>query len=118
MTALSSLAPLLLVALAVTLNLVSAALLKELVGVDGRSWLLIFAALGLVALVNVLRFAIWGMAHQRYPLSRTYPLSCLFFPMILMLSYWYGEEVGARQVLGSLVVTGGVFWLVWIDRSS
>ena len=44
-------------------------------------------ALGLIALailVNVLKFVFWGYLHKRFDLSKTYPLTAIFFPLIFL----------------------------------
>lgn len=93
----------------VLIQILVAVLLKELADRSGTgSWLwpalVLSAALGL----NGLRFAIWGYTHKYFPLSRSYPLTALFFPCILALSTWYGEAVGLRQALGVVAIMVGI----------
>lgn len=72
----------------------------------------VVAILGAVALHGI-RFVIWGYAHRRYPLSLTYPLTALFFPLVLVLAYWRGEAVGMAQVGGTILITAGVALTAW-----
>ena len=106
--------PLLVMLLAVALQIAGAAVLKALAdGADRAS--LAFAAVGIgaVVLLNLLRIAVWGAAHRRYPLSRTFPLSALFFPAMLLLALAHGDAVGLLQVSGAVLVTCGASWLTW-----
>lgn len=99
------------VTLTVLLQLVGAALLKQ-ASLSVRLGLLlpvifILAAFG----VQGLRFLLWGYAHKRWPLSLTYPLTAVFFPLLIALAAVYGEPVKAQQWLGGLCITAGVAWL-------
>jgi len=102
---------LLVVGSVVGLNAISAVLLKTIA--DHRSLGVSIVLLGLsgVFVINVLRFVLWGVAHRRYPLSETYPLTSLFFPLMLVISWRYGDPLGPKQILGTLLITGGVVWL-------
>ncbi|TYO99022.1 Small Multidrug Resistance (SMR) protein [Geothermobacter ehrlichii] len=106
--------PLLVVFFAILLNIIGAVLLKTMASRPDLSLWLLIGGVVLVAAVNILRFLVWGLAHKKYPLSKTYPLSSLFFPMILIVSYFYGEEIRSGQILGGAIVTIGVFWIAWI----
>jgi len=102
--------PLLVVFVAVALNILCAVLLKTVADLgDVSPWVLI-ASIGVVAALNGLRFLVWGVAHRKYPLSLSYPLSSMFFPMMLGVSYLYGDPVQATQVLGTGLITVGVLW--------
>lgn len=103
-----TLLPLMLVTTAVVLNIASAIVLKEAVELTDPTMLLLIGLLALVVLINLLRVGFWAAIHRRYRLSDSYPLTALFFPMILLLSLFYGEEIGAYKVLGTLLITIGV----------
>lgn len=99
---------------AVALQIGAAALLKTLA--DSRSRLTLLALLGGIAAVmalNAARFAVWGLAHRRFPLSTVYPLSALFFPALLLLAFAFGDPIRAREVAGAAFVTAGSAWLAW-----
>ncbi len=102
--------PVLVVFGAVALNIICAVLLKT--AADRQTSLLMLAGIiGLVAALNGLRFLVWGVAHKKYPLSLSYPLSSMFFPLMLGVSYLYGEPVQANQVIGTGLITAGVLWV-------
>ena len=97
---------------AVALQVVGAVLLKTIAD-RHDSWTIVVIGLGLAAVgaVDVARLIVWGVAHRRFPLSTTFPLSSLFFPAMLGVAYLYGDEVGALQLAGAALITGGVAWL-------
>ena len=97
---------------AVVLQVTGAVLLKTIADRQD-SWSLAVLALGLAAVgvVDVVRLIVWGFAHRRFPLSTTFPLSSLFFPAMLGVAFLYGDEVGALQLAGAALITGGVAWL-------
>lgn len=104
-----------LVSVAVGLNLASAIVLKEAADLKHASLLIITALIALVALINLLRVAFWAAIHRRFRLSDSYPLTSLFFPMILALSALYGEEIGLAKLLGTTIITLGVLVLMGGD---
>ena len=103
--------PLLVVFIAVTLNILSAVTLKTIADLQETSLLILGGAVALVVALNGLRFLIWGVAHKRYPLSLSYPLSSMFFPLMLGVAYLYGEPVQTTQVAGTCLITVGVLWM-------
>jgi multidrug transporter EmrE-like cation transporter len=58
----------------------------------------------LVLLLNLFRLIIWGFINKRYDLSKTYPVTTLFFPIIYVISLWKGET----QLLGNKLVGMGL----------
>jgi len=113
-SALSRTGPLLVMLLAVGLQVAGAIVLKTLADrVDYTSATMAALGIGAVVALNLLRVGVWGAAHRRYPLSQTFPLSALFFPAMLLLALAYGEEAGARQVIGAVLITAGASWLTW-----
>ena len=96
----------------VVIQLLVAALLKELAMRDvSTAWILVVLA-SAVAL-NGLRFLVWGYTHRHYPLSHSYPLTALFFPCILLVSAWYGEPIRAAQIVGVGVMMLGLGLTTW-----
>lgn len=101
------------VTLTVLLQLVAAALLKQ-AAVDSRlGYLLPAVLIGLALGVHAVRFVLWGYAHRRWPLSMTYPMTAVFFPMIIVMALAYGEPIHATQAVGALLVAAGVAWLTF-----
>lgn len=72
-----------------------------------------YVAIGLLgALVMVLafgRFLLWGAMHRRYPLSLSYPVSAVIFPLVVLMAWGYGEPVSSDQAIGAILVSIGVF---------
>lgn len=103
--------PLFVVIATVVLNLVAAAVLKyAALSYDTAR------AISVLAVITVLgiqggRFLLWGYAHRRWPLSHTYPLSAIFFPLILALGVFYGEPVTIKKLVGAILITVSVAWI-------
>ncbi|MDH3193661.1 MAG: hypothetical protein OEY55_08810 [Acidimicrobiia bacterium] len=64
--------------------------------------------LALAGLLGLGQFFLWRKAHERYPLSVTYPFTGLTFPMALVVAALYKEQVGVTHVVATLLVTVGV----------
>lgn len=103
--------PLLIVLAAVIVNIIGAVVLKELAMRPELQVGWILSGLALVIFVNGFRFFIWSLAHSRYPLSTTFPFTSLFFPLLLLVSYYYGDPLPWTKFLGTALITAGVFWL-------
>lgn len=99
--------------IAVLLNVLSAVVLKSIADQNNPNLLLLATALIVALGLNGLRFLVWGYANRRFPLSNTYPLTSLFFPVMLAVSYAYKDPVTAAQWVGTIFITAGVFWQAW-----
>ena len=101
------------VSVTVLLQLLGAALLKQ-AAIAAHGLLFVPAALITAAFgVQGVRFLLWGYAHRHWPLSMTYPMTAVFFPLLIGLAAWYGERVSLDQWLGGLLITGGVAWITF-----
>ena len=101
--------PLLLMLAASVLTVTSGVILKE----GGQASTLWLAGLAIVAagFVNIIRLIVWRTAHRLYPLSLTYPLTGLSFPMVLAVSAWYDEPVGPTQLIAVVLIAVGVSYI-------
>ena len=101
--------PLILMLAASVLTVSSGVILKE----GGHASTLWLAGLAILAagVVNVVRLVVWRTAHRLYPLSLTYPLTGLSFPMVLAVSAWYDEPVGLTQVMAVVLIAVGVSFI-------
>jgi multidrug transporter EmrE-like cation transporter len=93
-------------------NVASGLLLKTLAD-HASGWLITGIGFAIVFILNGVRLVIWLLANRRFPLSTTYPLTSLFFPIMLGISYAYGEPVDMLKIVGTLLIASGVFWLGW-----
>lgn len=100
--------PLALVGVAVLLNVAAAVILKLLTIYPSNGSALIGIGILIVIGLNGARFLLWGGIHRRFPLSRTYPLTALFFPLILLVAYLFGEPVRLQQIGGTILICLGV----------
>jgi drug/metabolite transporter (DMT)-like permease len=98
--------PVVLIGTASILNVVSGVILK-VAGSSTEAVTLLFAV-GAAFAVNLARFLIWRTAHQRYPLSLTYPLTGLAFPFFLLASLLFDEPVGWPQIVATALIAVGV----------
>ena len=62
--------PVAVVLFAVSLNVFSGIILKSLADRPSISYAILAVGVGLVMLLNGLRFIAWSIAHKRYPLTR------------------------------------------------
>lgn len=104
----SRLLPLGLVLVTVALQLVAAWILDVTAKSESRLDLMAAGAVLAAVFLHGIRFIVWGFAHRRFPLSLTYPLTALFFPFVLALSYWRGEGISWFQIGGTALITLGV----------
>jgi drug/metabolite transporter (DMT)-like permease len=96
----------------VSMQLASALLLKLAPEPASGRFVWIGVLLGGVLALNVMRFVVWGAVHARFPLSVAYPASALFFPGIVAMAWWFGEQVGPAQIAGAALVMTGVVILL------
>ena len=96
--------------LVVNLNLFGAWVLKKTAELDVIS-LTAVCLIGLVIFINIGRFLLWGWMHKRFDLSKSYPLTAIFFPLVALLSIVNGEIISVTQWIGILFITIGVVWL-------
>jgi drug/metabolite transporter (DMT)-like permease len=98
---------------AVGLNISAAILMKLLANQTRIAILLLLLGIGLVVLLNGLRLVVWMFANKRFPLSTMYPLTSIFYPLMLIVSYFFGEKITSYQIFGTFLIALGVFWLGW-----
>lgn len=103
--------PLALVMATIVLQLAAAWVLAGVATSRREAVLLAIGAIAASIALNLLRFFLWRIIHQRYPLSHSYPLTALFFPCILALSWLRGDPVSLPQVAGTLLITAGALAL-------
>ena len=103
--------PVALVMATIVLQLAAAWVLAGVAASRRGALLLAMGAVAASIALNLLRFFLWRIIHQRYPLSHSYPLTALFFPCILALSYLRGDSVSLPQVAGTLLITAGALAL-------
>ena len=105
------------VLIAVILNISSALLLKTLADIDNITLIVLVMGIGGAIALNALRFAVWGYAHNKFPLSTTYPISSMFFPLMLLVAYIYGDPISLHKIIGTCLITTGVMWLMLRTKS-
>ncbi len=101
------------VTVTVLLQLTGAALLKQATLAVHLSLLITAVFIAAAFGVQSARFLLWGYAHRHWPLSMTYPMTAIFFPLLIVLAMLYGEQVAPHQWLGGLLITAGVAWITF-----
>jgi drug/metabolite transporter (DMT)-like permease len=74
---------------------------------------LLVLGIGFVIFLNGLRMLVWMFANRAFPLSTMYPLTSIFYPLMLGVSYYFNERITPLHVAGTFFITLGVFWLGW-----
>jgi len=92
------------------------------------SWLAEWRSLGLAPTVVLLgllgvivihgcRFGVWWWVHRRMDLSRSAPLTAMFFPAILLTEIARGGNPSWAQIGGVLLITVGAAWATAIQET-
>lgn len=110
--------PLTLVILTLIIGVVSAAILDTLANTNSLSLIAFIKGILLVLCVNVSRLVLWNYIHKHYPLSKSYPMTALFFPLILGLAVYKGDATTVAQFVGVAFITLGVYQLSKVERGS
>ncbi|HET7396343.1 MAG TPA: hypothetical protein VFK12_07875 [Gammaproteobacteria bacterium] len=100
----------------VLLQLLGAILLKQATRTVNMGFIFPVVFIAIAFGVQGMRFLLWGYAHRRWPLSVTYPMSAVFFPLLIAVAALYGEKIAVGQWLGGLFITAGVMWLTIQSR--
>jgi len=94
----------------VLINLFAAWILSKAAGLGSTINIVALLLLGVVIALNIGRFLLWGWIHRRINLSKSYPLTAMFFPAVAFLSFLQGETIEPIQWLGICLITIGVIW--------
>ena len=97
---------------AVLLNILSAIILKESSIRFGYDLVLITVISFLVLIVNLSKLLLWAYIHKHYPISRTLPLTSLFYPFIFIISLYYGETFSLNKILGCALLVIGIIMIL------
>lgn len=111
--------PLALTLLTVIIGVISAVTLKFMSQDLAFSIFDLILMYGLVLGLNATRLLLWGLLHKKYPLSFVFPLSAIFFPVILIVDIsTYGEQITLSKLLGVILILLGVLILTNEESSS
>jgi len=67
--------------------------------------------LSMVILLNISKFIIWGKLNKRFDLSKTYPLTAIFFPLIFIISIMTGDsKISTQKIIGLILIFLGVYF--------
>jgi multidrug transporter EmrE-like cation transporter len=112
-----STSPLGMVLITVLLGIISATALKTASMQEAPLWVTILFVTAIAA--NFARFIIWGWVHKRYPVSASYPLASIFFPIILAVGhFFYGDPLNYWKIAGAILIMLGVGLLVREEQAN
>jgi len=75
-----------------------------------KPWQLLLG-ISVVLILNLVRFILWIWTHKRFPISKSYPLTAVFFPIIAVISTQMETSLTPAQWVGVVLITAGVFWI-------
>ena len=103
--------PLLMVSVIVAVNLTGAIFVDWLSALQSlKPWQLLLG-ISVVLILNLVRFILWIWTHKRFPISKSYPLTAVFFPIIAVISTQMETSLTPAQWVGVVLITAGVFWI-------
>lgn len=71
--------------------------------------LLVFLFLGIVIVLNIFKFILWGYIHKNYKISKSYPLTSIFFPIIFIISIVMEElNFSLHKLFAVLLILSGI----------
>lgn len=97
-----------LITFTVLLNVSGSIIMKEISQHSGTDFYIVFIAILLVIVINLIRMGLWNIIHRKFDLSYSYPLTSLFFPLVLVVGYFYGDVITWNMVVGAVIITLGV----------
>jgi len=64
---------------------------------------------GLAVFLNLMKFGLWAHIHSNYKLSRSYPITAVFFPSIYLIAIIQGETLfSLKKTIGVLIILCGL----------
>ena len=107
------------VLLSVLMTFATAVILKLAAGEFSLISMMGLLIIIIVFVINVLKFLIWGWLNNRYDLSKTYPLTALFFPLIFIYAVMAGDTLMTTQkILGLSLILAGLIFMETARRKS
>jgi len=74
---------------------------------------------GMVLLVNCFKFVLWGWIHKSYDVSKSYPLTAMFFPLIMLVSFYQNETVISwPKMIGVLLIVSGIIMFSIVQKKA
>ena len=65
---------------------------------------------GIAFALNVLKFVIWGWIHKNFDVTKSYPLTAIFFPIIFIVAVIKREaDLSISKTIGVVIILIGLF---------
>lgn len=99
------------VTLSVAITVGTALLLRGATSIEEASLLLAGLLVCVVIALNVGKFLLWGWLNNKYDLSKTYPLTVIFFPLIYVISHYVdGTPFNSQKTIAVIVIICGLLY--------
>ena len=92
----------------IAVQLLGAVALKFAVDAVGASFWAVCTLLAVHLLLQCGRFALTWQIQRAYPVARSYPLTALFLPAVVLLAAAMGEPLDFRRACAVAIVISGV----------
>ena len=104
------------VILSVILTVCTALLLRVATTFEESAMIFMITIVSVVVILNIGKFLLWGWLNKRYDLSKTYPLTVIFFPLIYIVSHYVdGTPFNVQKIFGVIVIIVG---LIYFERGT
>ena len=69
----------------------------------------VIGIIGFALLLNVFKFYIWALIHKNFEVTKSYPLTFIFFPLIYLVAYIKGEaDLSFSKIVGVFIIIMGL----------
>ncbi|MBL4652455.1 MAG: hypothetical protein JKY53_06255 [Flavobacteriales bacterium] len=94
----------------VLITIFSSLLLDYTAHQNDKLSLFVLGVIALVFCINILKFGIWGWIHKKFDVTKSYPLTASFFPLIFLIAYFKGDtELSITKIAGVVLIVVGLF---------
>ena len=70
---------------------------------------IVLGIIGIAFVLNILKFVVWGWIHKNFEVSKSYPLTSIFFPLIFILAYFKGDvDFSVTKIIGLILIVSGL----------
>lgn len=72
---------------------------------------IVLGIIGIAFVLNILKFVVWGWIHKKFDVSKSYPLTSIFFPLIFIVAYFKGDsEFSITKIIGVVLIVAGLIF--------
>ena len=94
----------------VFLTLSSSFILDFAAELDLKLTNVVLGIIGLAFLLNFFKFLIWSFIHKNFEVTKSYPLTFIFFPLLYLVAYIKGEsDLTFTKIFGVFLIILGLY---------